>query len=158
MTVAPTHVSGPLSTLDNRTSPNTRRQTLHGFVLTFRYRHLAGCSVCACKKKNRGFRASNLAPCTTAKQKRCCSPGHYLTSLAEPMAAMAEAGLEGSTLFCLTDDTREMVDEVSERFATRINNFTDRRRRTRTKEQKRAAVAWPLWVARPYRRRRCRTK
>lgn len=29
------------------------------------------------------------------------------------MAAMTGAGLEASTLFCLTDDTREMVDEVS---------------------------------------------
>lgn len=35
--------------------------------------------------------------------------------LAGIMAAMADAGLEASTLFCLTDDTREMVDEVSER-------------------------------------------
>lgn len=38
-----------------------------------------------------------------------------LDALAGIMAAMANAGLESSSLFCLTDDTREMVDEVSER-------------------------------------------
>lgn len=31
------------------------------------------------------------------------------------MAAMAYEGVGASTLFCLTDDTREMVDEVSAR-------------------------------------------
>ena len=68
------------------------------------------------------------------------APTNPLSTRWRPMAAMVDAGLEGSTLFCLTDDTREMVDEVSERFATIINNFTDSRV-AQERKNKRAAVA-----------------